>query len=268
MGDLGTALVTGASSGIGAVYADRLARRGYDLVVTARDKARLDALADRLREETGRRVDVLRADLIDPRDLEAVVARLHDDVSVSLLVNNAGMSSAKPLIDQDATAIDRLIALNVTAPTRLAAAAGRAFVDRGRGALINIASVLALAPELSDGPYSGSKAYLLNLTLSLAKQLADTPVRLQAVLPGATRTEIWERFGRRPEDIPAEAMMEVGDLVDAALAGFDQDELVTIPPLPNEAQWRAYDDARLAMAPNLSRAQPAARYRGAREAAG
>lgn len=124
--------MTGASSGIGAVYAVPLARRGYALVVTARDEARLVSLAERLREETGRRGDVLRADLIDPRDIEALVARLRDDASGSLLVNNAGMASAKPLIDQDAIAIDRLTALSVTASTRLAGAAGRAFVDRGR----------------------------------------------------------------------------------------------------------------------------------------
>lgn len=256
----GTALITGASSGIGAVYADRLAKRGFDLVLVARDGVRLDALAERLAEETGRGIDVLRADLTDAADLAKVAGRLFTDASITLLVNNAGMSLNGSLLENEAPALERIIALNVTAPTLLASAAGKLFVGRG-GAIINIASVLALAPEMFDGVYSGTKAYLLNLTLGLASAHAESKLRVQAVLPGATRTEIWERSGKDVDALPAEWVMEVGDLVDAALAGFDKGETVTIPPLADEGQWLAYDAARKAMAPNLSRRDVAARYR-------
>ncbi|MDO6415674.1 SDR family oxidoreductase [Sphingomonas sp. BIUV-7] len=256
----GRALVTGASTGIGAVYADRLAKRGYDLILVARDGARLAALAERLGEETGRTVEVLRADLTDPIDLATVADRLATDASITLLVNNAGMSLNGGLIDNDASALQRIIALNITAPTLLASAAGKVFVERG-GAIINIASVLALAPELFDGVYSGSKAYILNLTLGLAKAYAESKLRVQAVLPGATRTEIWERSGKDVDAFPAEMVMEVDDLVDAALAGFDSGETVTIPPLADEGQYLAYDAARKALAPGLSRRDVAARYR-------
>jgi short-subunit dehydrogenase len=153
--------------------------------------------------------------------------------------------------------------VNITAPTLLAAAAGKAFVARKAGAIINIASVLALAPELMDGVYSGSKAYLLNLTLKLALDVKENGVRVQAVLPGATRTEIWERSGKDVDALMPGKVMAVGDLVDAALVGFDKGEVVTIPPLADEAQWTAYNAARLAMAPNLSRRAVAERYRPA-----
>jgi short-subunit dehydrogenase len=258
----GTALITGASSGIGAVYAERLARRGYDLILVARDGGRLDALAEKLGEETGRKVDVLRADLTDAADVTKVAERLSSDASISLLVNNAGMSLNGGLLENEVPALERIIALNITAPTLLASAAGKAFVQRG-GAIINIASVLALAPEMFDGVYSGSKAYILNLTLGLANAYADTKLRVQAVLPGATRTEIWERSGKDVNALPAEWVMEVGDLVDAALVGFDKGETVTIPPLADESLWLDYDAARKALGPNLSRRDVAPRYREA-----
>jgi len=258
----GTAVVTGASSGIGAVYADRLAKRGYDLVLVARDGARMAALAERLGAETGRRIEVIAADLTRGDDVATVEARLASDTGITLLVNNAGMSLNGGLFDNDPTAIERLIALNITAPTRLAAAAGKAFLARGTGSIVNIASVLALAPEMFDGVYSGSKAYVLNLTLSLAAQFADKGLYAQAVLPGATRTEIWERSGKDVDAFPAEMVMDAGDLVDAALVGFDRRETVTIPPLPDDAQWTALEEARHAMGPNLSLREPAARYRG------
>jgi short-subunit dehydrogenase len=258
---LGSALVTGASSGIGAVYADRLAHRGYDLILVARDAARMEALGERLRAETGRSIEVFAADLTDGDDLDRVARRLASDETISLLVNNAGMSLNGGLLDNDAPAIERLIALNVSAPTLLASAAGKAFRQRGRGGIINIASVLALAPELFDGTYSGTKAFLLNLSRSLAQQLEPAGVRVQAVLPGATRTEIWERSGKDVDSFPAEMVMDVHDLVDAALLGFDRGETVTIPPLADEGLYRAYDDARLALAPHLSKRDVAPRYR-------
>jgi short-subunit dehydrogenase len=259
----GTALVTGASSGIGVKYAERLAERGYDLVVVARDVKRLEALASRLTEATGRRVDVMRADLTNRDDLRAVEAKLTDDPSITLLVNNAGMSLNAGLLGSEPELLERLIALNVTAPTLLAAAAGKAFVARGAGGIINIASVLAFAPEMFDGVYSGSKAHLLNLSLSLAEQTKGKGVRVQAVLPGATRTEIWERSGKDINALPADMVMEVDDLVDAALLGFDRGEVVTIPPLADESQWTAFNDSRLAMGPNLSKRDVAVRYRPA-----
>jgi len=258
---LATALVTGASSGIGAVYADRLAHRGHDLILVARDVVRMESLAERLRGETGRNVVVIAADLTDGDDLDRVARRIASDEAITVLVNNAGMSLNGGLLDNDAAAIERLIALNVTAPALLASAAGKAFRARRRGAIINIASVLALAPEQFDGTYSGTKAFLLNLSLSLALQLEPEGVRVQAVLPGATRTEIWQRSGKDVDSFPPEVVMDVHDLVDAALAGFDRGETVTIPPLADEGLYRAYDEARLALGPNLSRREVAARYR-------
>ena len=257
----GVALVTGASTGIGAVYADRLAHRGYDLILVARDAARLDALAARLRAQTGRAVEVLRADLTDPADLAAVEARISSGDAVTLLVNNAGVALEGGLLENGPTALSNLISLNITAPTRLAAAAAKAFAGRKSGTIINIASVLALAPELLDGVYSGSKAYLLNLTLKLALDVKAAGVRVQAVLPGATRTEIWARSGKDVDVLLPGMVMEVDALVDAALVGLDKGEVVTIPPLADEGLWIAYEQARAALAPNLSRAEVAARYR-------
>lgn len=258
---MGKALVTGASSGIGAVYADRLAQRGHDLILVARDADRLHALAARLAGETGRSIEVLRADLTDPADLTAVGRTIATDASIDLVINNAGMSLNGSLLDEDSANVARLIALNITAATMLAGAAASAFAARGRGAIVTIASVLALLPEQFDGVYSGSKAYVLNLSLSLAATLKDKGVYVQAVLPGATRTEIWARSGKDIDAFPAEMVMEVDDLVDAALVGFDRRETVTIPPLDDVAQWEAMTAARLAMAPNLSRRDIAMRYR-------
>jgi short-subunit dehydrogenase len=257
----GTALVTGASTGIGAVYADRLAHRGYDLILVARDVARLETLATRLRAETGRTVEVLPIDLAVPAEVAKIQDRLSGDPAITMLVNNAGISLNGGLLENGPVELERLIAVNVTAPTLLAAAAGRAFVDRKAGAIVNIASVLAVAPEMMDGVYSGSKAFILNLSIELALRVRDAGVLVQAVLPGATRTEIWERSGKDVDALLPGMVMEVGDLVDAALVGLDKGETVTIPSLADEGQWIAYDDARLALAPNLSRQQVADRYR-------
>jgi len=258
---LGTALITGASSGIGAVYARKLAERGYDLTLVARDQARMEALATTLRAETGRTIDILQADLTDPAALVKVAQRLAEDSAITLLVNNAGMALDGGLLDSEPAAIERVITLNITAPTLLASAAGKAFVARGKGGLINISSVLALAPELFEGIYSGSKSYILNLTLSLAAGLKGTGVHAQVVLPGATRTEIWERSGKDVDAFPDGMVMEANDLVEAALLGFERGEVVTIPPLEDEGQWQEYETARTAMGPHLSRRDVATRYR-------
>jgi len=257
----GVALVTGASSGIGAVYADRLARRGYDLLLVARDKARLDELAKRLAGETGVKVEVLKADLTARPDLLAVEQRLRNDTAISLLVNNAGLGPQGPLLSADIDYLDRMIDLNVGAVNRLAIAAAQTFAARGQGAIINIASVVALIPEIFSGSYSGSKAFVLNLTQALQSELAGKGVRVQAVLPGLTRTEIFDRVGRSFDEFDPATVMDAGDLVDAALAGFDQGEAVTIPSLPDVADWNAAGAARMALGPNLSKNRPADRYR-------
>ncbi|MFZ6046737.1 SDR family NAD(P)-dependent oxidoreductase [Pseudomonas sp. CR3202] len=257
----GVALITGASTGIGATYAKRLAERGHDLLLVARDQNRLEALAAQLREQSGVKVEVMKADLTDKADLNRVAQRLRSDAAISTLVNNAGVAVSGSLLDADLDRFDAMIQLNVVAVTHLAAAAAANFVAQGRGTLINIASVLALAPEMFNGTYSGTKAYVLNLSQSLNKEVGDKGVRVQVVLPGATRTEIWERSGTGIENIPQEILMDVGEMVDAALAGLDQGELVTIPSLPEQADWERFTAARFHMAPNLSRSEAAARYK-------
>ena len=264
----GTALITGASSGIGATYAERLARRGHDLLLVARDRARLDALAARLRADTGVAVEVLPADLTQRADLARVEQRLREDARITMLVNNAGIAVAGSLVDADPDRLEAMIQLNVVAPTRLAAAVAPRFAAAGSGTLVNVASVLALAPEMFNGSYSGTKAYVLNLSQALQHELAPRGVRVQAVLPGATRTELWERAGIELANLPPSMVMDVNEMVDAALAGLDHGETVTIPSLPDQGDWEAYSAARLALAPNLSRDRAAPRYRAALAAAG
>lgn len=256
----GKALITGASSGIGAVYADRLAKRGYDLVVVARDGKRLGDLAKKLMAETGSKVEVLVADLTSKKDLLKVEERLRDDSAITLLVNNAGNLVNGALVEADPDKLEAMIQLNVIALTRLSGAAVRSFMKRGSGALINIASVVALAPELLNATYGGTKAFVLTFTQALQNELKGKGLQVQAVLPGATRTEIWERGGLPISNLPAEIIMSTEDMVDAALVGFDRKERITIPALPESKDWEAFEAARTALLPNLSRSEPAKRY--------
>jgi uncharacterized protein len=256
----GTALITGASSGIGAVYADRLARAGYDLILVARRADKLRSLAKTLTTQTGRSIETVVADLTRQSDLASVETILRTDASITLLVNNAGVASVKPLLESDVAEMDRMLTLNVNVLMRLAYAAAPAFVARGAGTIVNIASIVALAPELLNCVYSGSKAFVLAFSQSLQHELNDKGVRIQAVLPGVTATELWEVAGTSIEVLPKEIVMRTEDMVDAALSGLTQGELVTIPALPEAGDWMAFEQARKALAPNLSHAIPAARY--------
>jgi short-subunit dehydrogenase len=258
--NLGTAVITGASTGIGAIYADRLARRGYDLVLVARSTDRLQALAERLRATYGRVVRTVGADLTKDADLRRVEALLRDDAGITLLVNNAGVGGAGALLDSDVGKMQDMIALNVTALTRLTYAAAPGFAARGNGSFINIASIVAIAPEALNGVYGGSKAYVLAFSQSLRHELAGKGVRVQAVLPGATATDFWDTAAVPLAHLPKEWVMRADDMVDAALAGYDQDEFVTIPALEDGAKWDAYEAARQAMRPELSGVAPASRY--------
>ena len=259
----GTALITGASSGIGAVYADRLAKRGYDLVLVARSGERLKALATRLISETGKSVRPLVADLGDKAQLARVEAVLRDDASVTMLVNNAGTAALTPLLNSNIDEMEAMIALNVTALTRLTYAAAPAFVEREAGTIINIGSVVGVIPERLNGVYGATKAYVLALTHSLRHELAEKGVRVQAVLPAATATDIWEKSGLHYSKLPAGTVMSTEDMVDAALAGLDQGETVTIPPLQDGDDWTRFEAARLALAPKFANSAPAPRYRAA-----
>jgi uncharacterized protein len=257
----GTALITGASSGIGAVYADRLALRGYDLILVARDQSRLTELAARLSARTGRSVDILPADLTRPSDVLRVEERLRTDKSITALVNNAGFGATSKLIESRIEELENMIQLNVTALTRLTLAVLPGMVERANGLIINIASIVALAPELLNGTYSGTKAYVVNLTQSLHHEVGDKGVQVQAVLPGATSTAFWDRAGLPVQHLPQEWVMSAEEMVDASLAGLDQHELITIPSLPDPADWEKFSSARLALGPNLSRKHAADRYK-------
>jgi len=256
----GTAVVTGASSGIGAIYADRLAKRGYDLLLVARNRKRLEALSSKLSGSTNANVEILVADLTSKADLRRVEDRLRNDARISLLINNAGAAWNGPLAESDPDLLENIIQLNVIALTRLSGAIAPEFIKRRKGIIINIASVVALAPTLLGGTYNGSKAYVLNFTESMQNELGGKGIQVQAVLPGATDTEFWDIAGTPVATLPKEIVMSPEDMVDAALAGLDQNELVTIPSLPNVKDWEAYLSARGALLKNLSRSKPADRY--------
>ncbi|MEU9326335.1 SDR family oxidoreductase [Streptomyces canus] len=257
-----TAVVTGASAGLGAAYAQRLADRGYDLILVARNAARLETLASDIRSRTGRAVDVVVADLTDAAQISVVEERLRTDESIEVLINNAGGALLTPLTGSDAAAYEALINLNVTALTRLTIAVLPGLTARGHGTVVNISSAMALNILPVSAVYSGTKSYVLTFTQALQQELAESPVRVQAVLPGAVRTELWDGSGVDLEAFPEEIVMSVDDAVDAALAGLDAGEPVTILSLPEIGDWESFEKARQALVPNLSRNVPADRYRG------
>ncbi|WP_027173201.1 SDR family oxidoreductase [Methylobacterium sp. 10] len=259
----GTVLITGASSGIGAVYADRFAARGHDLILVARNKDRLDAVADALARRHGVTVRAVEADLTDRTGLAEVEDILKTDARITHLVNNAGFGSAAPLASASVDEMERMIAINVTAPTRLTYAAVPSFMARGTGTIINIASIVAIGPEVLNGVYGGSKSFVLAFSHSLAKELAGTGVSVQVVLPGATGTEFWDIAGLPASNLPEGWVMSAADLVDAALVGLDRGEFATIPSLMDLGEWEAWETARQTMLPHLSSAVAAERYRAA-----
>lgn len=255
----GTALVTGASAGIGAIYADRLARRGHDLILVARNTGKLQDVAARITDETGRSVNVVTADLSDRDDLFEVERVLRDNASISMLVNNAGFGGVTPLVDSDVDRMELMIDLNVTALMRLSYAVVPALVERGSGTIVNISSIAAIGPEILNGVYGGTKAFVLAFTQSLNHELGPKGVRVQAVLPGGTATDFWETAGfgdyaHSPKVMRSEAM------VDAALAGLDQGEIVTIPPLQDGVLWDEFETMRRRISGQLAHATPAPRY--------
>jgi short-subunit dehydrogenase len=259
----GVALITGGSSGIGAVYADRLAKRGYDLILVARDETRLNALSDHLAKETGRSVTPLRADLTDSADVAKVERVLREDEAITMLVNNAGIGAVTPLLNTNVSQVDNLIALNVVALTRLIHAVAPQFVARGRGTIINVASIVGISPETLNGVYGATKSYVLALSHSLQHELAGKGLRIQAVLPGATATDFWNKTGLPYQNLPPSIVMAAEDMVDAALVGLDRGERVTIPSLHDGDAWDRLEGARVAISTQFGNTVPAARYRSA-----
>ena len=254
-----TALITGASTGIGAIYADRLATRGWNLILAARNGERLAEVAARARHK-GITAETVVVDLGMPEGQRELADRLLSDPSIGMLVNNAGFGSTVSLLEADPDVMAQMIELNVGAVTRLAQAAARAFAARQSGTIINMASIAAVAPRILNGVYSGTKAFVLALSQSLHQELAGKGVRVQVVLPGATATDFWAVSGTSVETLPQDIVMSPEAVVDAALAGLDLGEVVTLPSLPDLSDWNAFDAAREALLPNLSRAIPAARY--------
>ncbi|MFG1376272.1 SDR family NAD(P)-dependent oxidoreductase [Xanthobacter autotrophicus] len=263
MSTKGTAVITGASSGIGAIYAERLAARGHDVILVARNAERLAQQAERIAQRHGVSTRVVDADLTDAAQLKQVEALLQADDSIRVLVNNAGFGGAGPLLQSDVDRMEEMVAINVTAVMRLTYAVAPRFVARGAGTIINISSIVAIGPEILNGVYGGTKAFVLGFSQSLKKELAGTGATVQVVLPGATATAFWDAAGLPVEQLPQTWVMSAADLVDAALAGLDRGEFVTIPSLQDGAEWEAFEAARQAMLPHLSSSTVAPRYSAA-----
>ena len=229
------ALVTGASSGIGAEFARQLADRRYDLVLVARTRDRLEALAKELREGCGVDVAVLAADLTQKEDLRVVEDRVVAEERLELLVNNAGMGTVGAFSTLDLAREEAEIRLNVLVLVRLTRSALPNLVARGRGAVLNVSSLAALFPTAYNATYGATKAFVNSFTEALAAELRGSGVRVQALCPGFTRTEFQQVADVDTSAIPALAWMEPEPVVDAALAGLASGEVVCVPGLANRA---------------------------------
>lgn len=257
---LGTAVVTGASSGLGKVYADRLAARGYDLLLVARRKDRLEAMAADLQTRFPVQVRVLAADLAHPDGLAEVSKEISDDATITMLVNNARTSSVEPVAQASVQTITNLIALNVTALTVLTKAVLPRFMNSNAGTVINIGSVVGFTGYAWVPVYGGTKAYVLNFTQGLKQQLAETKIRFQYVAPASTVSEIWDIMGVPMASLGEGVLMDTEACVDAALKGLDDGEFITAPSVHDDSLVRNYEKASMTLLAATQQSQPAPRY--------
>lgn len=241
------AVVTGASSGIGAVYADRLAKRGYDLVLVARRADRLQSLAATIAATYGVQVEPLVADLESEAGQASVAQLLATNPAVSVLVNNAGLARLTPIAGSPLQDSLSQIALNITALTRLSHAVLPGLKARKEGAIINISSVMALNSLPISSVYSGSKAFVLAFSRGLQQELADSGVQVQVVLPAATATELWDQSGVPLAALDPAAVMSTDDMVDAALLALDRGEHITMPSVAETEMIDRFESARVAL---------------------
>jgi hypothetical protein len=259
-----TALVTGASAGIGAAFAARLAHDGYSLIVVARRRERLDLLAQRLRAEEGVRVDVLAADLTDPAELLGVETAIDACSTLELLVNCAGIAGYMPFVKLSPDEAESLIGLHVLATTRLTRAALPGMIARGLGSVINVSSALAFSAAIPAPPlpnravYAAAKSYINTFTEVLAHEIEGTGVRVQALCPGIVRTELHEVAGYDVSHVPF--MMEPADVVEASLAGLDLGEVICVPSLRDASLLTAVQESRSRVFEGARNSSVAERY--------
>lgn len=256
----GTAVVTGASSGIGEVYAQRLAARGYDLLLVARREDRLNALATTLRVQHGVKVDVLAADLADAAGITRVSDVLQGHDGITLLVNNAGTSSVDQVAQMSLESITTLVTLNVISLTALTRAVLPRFLEKNAGTIINIGSVVGFAGYGWVPVYGATKAYVQNFTQALRLQLAESSIRLQYVAPSATVSEIWDAMGISTNSLGEGVLMTTENCVDAALKGLDAGEFITAPSVHDPALVKSFEDAATALLASTQTSVPAPRY--------
>lgn len=222
-----TALITGGTAGIGKAFATELARSRYNLVLVARDSAKLDAVAEEVRALGAPEVETLSADLSTQEGRAAVEARLQDpDHPIDLLINNAGFGMRKAFSKSSVEDEDNLIDVHVRATMRLTHAVLPGMIERKRGGIINVSSVAAFAPR---GTYSAAKAWVVSFSESLAAEVRDTGVRCMALCPGFTHTEFHQRLNLDTSDIPGWMWLNADDVVAAAMRDLARGVPVSIP---------------------------------------
>lgn len=232
------ALVTGASAGIGEAFAERLARDGYDLILAARRRDRLEAIAERLAKETGAGIEVFALDLTKASELARLEERAASDESLTLLINNAGFGGYRPFVELDPAVAEQLVDVHVTATVRLTRAVLPGMIARGRGAIVNVASLLAFSGTLAldrlpkRAVYAGAKSFMVTFTQTLAGELAGTGVRAMVCCPGVVKTEFHEVQGMDMSQAPR---MSSSDVVTATLAGLELGEVVCVPTLEDSS---------------------------------
>ena len=252
---LGTAVVTGASSGIGKVYAEKLAQRGFDLIVVARRAERLSELAEQIKVKHGVTVENIVADLSKPEDLERVAQTLESDSSITLLINNAGASVMGLFMDAKPKVIADMLHVNVVALTRLALAVLPGFKRRDRGTLVNVGSILGYYGYPGTSAYSGTKAYVLNFTRGLQAELVGSNVKVQLVAPAGTATEGWDSTTVDPSIV-----MTAEACVDASLMGLELQEAITLPSVEDLDLLANFETAAGALMAASQTGKPATRY--------
>lgn len=254
------ALITGASSGIGKVYAEHLARAGYNLVIVARRAEMLETIAGQLERDHGVQIEVLVADLAQPQGVSRVADRLEKGTPIDLFINNAGYAVRGKVGELDPDTLETMLQVNIFAVGRLAHSAMVRMKAVGHGSIINIASATAFILLPGNAGYGASKSFVMSFTRHMQLETLGSSIQVQLLIPGVVATDFHQNAGTQLSNFAPERVMSADDLVFASLRALEMGELVCIPSLPDVKDWDAYHAAERAMAPNLSHDHIARRY--------